>query len=231
MASGGDDQEDLFSSTDPSLAGNFRCICDKEFTLELRNAEEPDEASGAVLLFKMKVMVQTTGDKVDAIRVDLTNEDDIFFYYRHACDEASFREIQAQQKLTCTFSDYHGIVLRCVNKVVKEPSVTMAVLYLSPKERTARVDFIQNMEYKFLELLAINFKECPTDVMHKMANFRYQSMKKKMLHYSKQLEDVCFFIKNKNPSMLIQMKKSGLGVLPFSGSEELGSNKSGGKKI
>jgi hypothetical protein len=77
--------------------GGYKCICEKEFPVELRNAEEPDETHGAVLLFKMKVVVITDKDEVvQSLRVDLTNEDDIFFYYRHTSDAESFREIAAR---------------------------------------------------------------------------------------------------------------------------------------
>jgi hypothetical protein len=111
---------------------------------------------------------------------------------------------ETRQKLTCGFANYHSVIIRNIQKLIKEPSQIIAILYLNPNDRTARVDFVQNMEYKFLELLSLDFKECPTEVMHKMANFRYQNMKKRNAYLDNKLIEVSNFIRLKNPSMLGQ---------------------------
>ena len=44
----------------------------------------------------------------------------------------------------------------------------------------ARLDFIQNMEYKFVELLSCDFVASPEEVVRQQISFRYNSVKTKL---------------------------------------------------
>lgn len=51
----------------------------------------------------------------------------------------------------------------------------MAVLYV--EETGSRLDFIQNMEYKFVELLSIQFNVASDEMLRRKIMFRYLEMK------------------------------------------------------
>lgn len=111
-----------------------------------------------------------------SIRVELSSENDLFFHYMHFLDEANFRAIQEQQKLMVEFPDYANVLISMLNNTIKDPHTYMAV-FVMQRDGLARLDFIQNMEYKFLELLSVNFVRSPDEVVRQQICYRYNSMK------------------------------------------------------
>jgi hypothetical protein len=60
----------------------------------------------------------------------------------------------------------------------------MGVLYV--EEGGARLDFIQNMEYKFVELLSIQFHVVSDEMLRRKIMYRHLEMKVRLWH-----SDVC----------------------------------------
>jgi len=79
-------------------------------------------------------------------------------------DEDSFRHMQENQKLMIEFSDYINILIKMVNSCIKEPHSFLAVFIMN-RDGTAKLDFIQNIEYKFIELLSCDFMASPEDTV------------------------------------------------------------------
>ena len=76
------------------------------------------------------------------------------------------------------------------------------------KEGTARLDFIQNIEYKFIELLSIDFVNSPDDTVRKQIAFRYNSTKAKVELMQERINTISNIVKIKNPSLLLQIQKA-----------------------
>lgn len=72
----------------------------------------------------------------------------------------------------------------------------------------AVLNFIQNMQYKFVELLSLNFKESPQAVVKSSISFRYNSMKSRLAIMQSRMRDVSSLVKLKNPSLLLQIQRS-----------------------
>lgn len=62
------------------------------------------------------------------------------------------------------FADYVNIIIKMVNSCIKEPHSFLAVFIMN-RDGTAKLDFIQNIEYKFIELLSCDFLASPEDVV------------------------------------------------------------------
>ena len=73
------------------------------------------------------------------------------------------------------------------------------------KDGTAKLDFIQNVEYKFIELLSCDCRASDEDIVRQNITFRYNSMKSKVQLMETRLKDVNSLVKIKNPSLLLQM--------------------------
>ncbi|RHY23911.1 hypothetical protein DYB32_009031, partial [Aphanomyces invadans] len=86
------------------------------------------------------------GDENDlkALKIELSTETDLFFYYSHVCDLEGFHLVQEQQKLMVDFSDYANVLIRMLNNCIKEPHNHIAV-YLMQADGRARLDFIQEV--------------------------------------------------------------------------------------
>ena len=76
------------------------------------------------------------------------------------------------------------------------------------KEGTARLDFIQNIEYKFIELLSLDFMTTPDDTVRKQISFRYNAVKSKLALMQDRMKAVSEIVKVKNPSLLLQIQKT-----------------------
>jgi hypothetical protein len=76
------------------------------------------------------------------------------------------------------------------------------------KDGNARLDFIKNIEYKFIELLSLDFVNSPDDVVRKYISFKYSSLKSKILLLQDRINNISNIVKIKNPSLLLQIQKT-----------------------
>lgn len=146
------------------------------------------------------------------VRVELSSESDLFFHYMHIVDEKEFLRIQENQKLVVDFIDYATVLIRMLNSCIKEPHIHLAILTIFTDNNNGRLDFIQNMEYKFVELMYCNCIRSPEDFVQNHITYRYNAMKQKLSLVNNRLQELTNLVKIKNPSLLLQLQKhSGSG--------------------
>jgi hypothetical protein len=113
--------------------------------------------------------------------------------------------MQENQKLCITFNEYVTLAKKMFNNCINEPQSFLAV-FIMQKEGTARLDFIQNIEYKFIELLSIDFINSSDDVVRKQITYRYNAVKRKMEMTKDRINMISNLVKVKNPSLLLQIQ-------------------------
>lgn len=74
------------------------------------------------------------------------------------------------------------------------------------------------MEYKFVELLSLEFKESPEHVIRQQISFRYNSLKSRVAIMQARLQDVNSLVKLKSPSLLLQLQRNVTQSLASGGS-------------
>jgi hypothetical protein len=114
--------------------------------------------------------------------------------------------MQDSQKLCVSFKDYAGLNKKLCNNCITEPHCFIAV-FIMQKDGSARLDFIQNIEYKFIELLSLDFANSPDDVVRRQIAYRYNSLKTKLSLQQDRINSINNLIKLKNPSLLLQIQK------------------------
>jgi len=194
---------------DPSLADGHRVIYDREVPFELRIQDPssgPQEV-GTLESIRVKLLVLGDDSNPQHIKVELTSENDLFFHYLHTVDEAVFRGMQEAQKLMIEFGEYPTVLLRMMNSCVKEPHSFLAV-FLMRRDGQARLDFIQNIEYKFIELLSCDFLASTEELVRQQITYRYTAAKNKLALLQARMQDISALLKVKNPSLLMQLQKS-----------------------
>ena len=157
------------------------------------------------------MLLAGTEQEPNVIRIELSSEADLFFHYAHIIDEASFRKIQDQQKLMINFPDYSNVLIRMLNACIREPSSNMAI-FLMHGDNDARLDFIQNMEYKFVELMSCVFERSSDETVQHHITYRYNAMKQKLGIVQSRLVELNGLVKTKNPSLLLQLQKNYNGM-------------------
>ncbi|OMJ71708.1 hypothetical protein SteCoe_29993 [Stentor coeruleus] len=194
---------------DPSLGEGHHVSYDREVPFELRiqdTGSGPQEV-GTLEAIKIKVLVLGDDSNPRHVKVELTSENDLFFHYIHSLDEAGFRRMQESQKLMIEFSELPTILVRMLNACIKEPHSFLAV-FIMHRDGRARLDFIQNIEYKFIELLSLDFVATPEELVRQQITFRYNSVKSKLAILQARLQDISALIKVKNPSLLLQLQRN-----------------------
>ncbi|CAN0024003.1 unnamed protein product, partial [Sphacelaria rigidula] len=149
------------------------------FELRVQEAGDGPQQVGTLEAIKVKVlMLVRHGDDAapQCVRVELSSEADLFFHYAHSTDEATFQVMQEDQKLMVEFQDYPNVLIRMLNNCIKEPHSHLAV-FVMQHDVNARLDFIQNMEYKFVELMSLQYARSPEDTVQYQITYRYNAMK------------------------------------------------------
>lgn len=111
--------------------------------------------------------------------------------------------------MTIDFCDFSSVAIKMLNSCIKEPSTYLAV-FVMQRDGGAALDFIQNIAYKFIELMSLEFMASSEEVIREEITFRYNSMKSKLSLMQARLQDVNKMVKVKSPSLLLQMQKSGV---------------------
>jgi len=195
-------------NADPSLEGGFVPIYDREVPTDIRIAESSHAREpGSLETLRVKVLVTGEGRNLLTLKVELTSENDLFFHYVHIVDTSSYRALQETQRLMVDFHDYPSVVVKMLNSCIKEPNSFMSVLSMS-NHGSGRLDFIQNFEYKFVELMCMEFVQSSHEVSRQQVAYRYQTMKSKMFAMHARLQEIHAVVKLKNPSLLLQLQRA-----------------------
>lgn len=205
---------------DPSMSDGFRLIYNREVPIEVRNQIGNEKAhEGTLEIITVKILVTGPDDAPSVVRMEVASEADLFFHYQHHVDQLVYPAIQESQKLMVNMLDYPTVLIRMLNACIKEPHINIAIFTMQG-EAEARLDFIQNMEYKFVELMFCSFYRSPEETIQAQITFRYNVLKQRLAQQQSRLNEIHSLVKVKNPSLLLQLQKS--ATLP--GSHHVSSN-------
>ena len=193
---------------DPSLSEGHKMLYDREIPFELRleDSNGPQEVASFESL-RCKILLGGVENNPIQIRIELSCENDLFFHFTSDIDEETFKIMQENQKLTVNFPEFSNLVKKLLNNCINEPQSYIAV-FIMQKEGTARLDFIQNIEYKFIELLSIDFVNSPDDTVRKQISYRYNAIRTKLELVQNRIQAISNIVKIKNPSLLLQIQKA-----------------------
>lgn len=148
--------------------------------MEIRHHYTGDESisTGTLEAIKVKMLLRGADDSPHSIRLEMSSENDLFFHFSHGIDAQDFHLVQEQQKLVVDYAEYPNVLIRMLNACIREPHQHLAIFVIKDQEE-ARLDFIQNMEYKFVELVSCNCQRSSEEVIQKQITYRYNSTKQR----------------------------------------------------
>lgn len=212
MAAGGDSIPILqalerefrqMEEADPSVQDGFKIIYDREVPFELRPADSHEQDVGALEGIKVKVLTAGEENSITALRVELSSETDLFFHYTCVVNHIGFQQLREDQKLMCDFRDFAITLLKTLNKCIREPQTFLAVLLIG-QDGSANLEFIQNMEYKFIDLLVLPFRESAEGLVRQHITYRYNAIRSRLSIMTARLQDVSALVKLKGPNQPTQ---------------------------
>jgi len=192
---------------DPSLSDGYRLIYDREVPMEIRSVPIIGEKTNTGVLesIKVKMLILGSDDSPQSIRLEISSEADLFFAFLHIIDEEIYQDIQNDQNLVVSFADYPNVLIRMLNACIREPHAHLAIFTMVSSAQEGTLEFIQNMEYKFLELMSCSFIRSPEDVVQHQITYRYNTVKQKLAVMQARLYELNNLVKTKNPSLLLQL--------------------------
>ena len=99
------------------------------------------------------------------------------------------------------------VLTRMLDTCIREPHAHLAVFVMQRGGR-GHLDFIQNMEYKFVELLSCAFVASDDETVRQSIAFRYNAVKSRLALMQARLQDINALVKIKNPSLLLQLQRA-----------------------
>ncbi|AFZ80624.1 hypothetical protein BEWA_000290 [Theileria equi strain WA] len=133
------------------------------------------------------------------IKLELTSETDLFFYFIHRIDSKSFEDIKTAQNLTIDFVNYSETIIKMVNSCIDSSSFS-CILYINGDLGVLK--FFQNMDYREMELLECAFRREDEFKTAENITYRYNYTKEILGHYKRRLEEFYTLVKRKDPQIV-----------------------------
>ncbi|GIQ85080.1 hypothetical protein KIPB_006696 [Kipferlia bialata] len=197
-----------YDMADPSLEDGSRVVFEREVVMELRKLDEPD-APGIQESVRARILIQERDGVLENCQLCLTSEEDIFFMFKCDVDQTGFQGLQETQKLMIGFNDLPGALANMLTACIKDPRTYLCVLFVS-HEGVARLEFIQGMVYKYVELMSLNLVAASEDTVRQYISFRYKAMTARCSMLESNIKELKGLIKVKLPSLHMQLSKQGV---------------------
>ena len=187
---------------DPSLKQGHIKLLFQRIPMELRVQEEGQPSQvGKIVEVDCKLLALYHSKFLAEVRVELTTEADLFFNYSHVLNPDNFRSTQQDHKLLVNLADYPDMLSRLLVNCADRPQEFISIFTMR-RNGWARLDFIQNLKCKFLELLTCDFIISKQDEIRENVHFRYEHAKWELEMEIKNTKDVVKFVKHNCPSVL-----------------------------
>lgn len=105
------------------------------------------------------------------------------------------------QNLNFSFQNLLSMLIKQLTLCDKNLNQYSAVFYIN-KISLHRLDFIENIEYKRIELISFDFEELDSESIKNYVTYRFTKIKTKNIIMEQRLKDVLGIVKLKNPNML-----------------------------
>ena len=191
-------------SKDPSLIDGFNILYNKEVPLDIKletNEETKEIASFELVRFKLLSDASNEEGVPQRVKLELSWESDLLFHYTNIVDENSFLDIKKKQKLNIDFPDYCDLVIKICENCIKTPDTYIGELTIQ-KDGIAKLLFIKGSDFKFLELLLLEFKNSSDEIIKKHMIYRFSYLKSQIEYDKKALKIAGDVILECNPDIM-----------------------------
>lgn len=208
-----DDQIDTIA--DPITKDGSQVAFDKVVPLQLRKADDPTATSSQEMI-RFRVLILGDPTSPEAVTVELTSENDVFFYLISRVDSESFQRIKDQQRITVDFAAFPKVITELVNSSIKEPESVLGVLFVindfagnDSENYGARLEFIQNIGYKYIEVLTLCFNIGSDELVKAQVQYRFTASRRRAAALDSQLTALRNTIRVKLPALYQQLQREG----------------------
>ena len=194
----------IFNGRDPSLSNSFKIIYNKRVPMEIKlkaKNKEKDLSSFEPIICKLLIDNDNENNITNHIKIELSCENDIYFHFTNIIDENKFKVIKKEQNLNINFSEFCQLFEKICENCRAYPNEYICFFIIN-KQGNSILKFIKNTDFKFVELLLLEFNVSPDEVIEKQISYRFAYLKCKLDYQKKCIQLVGDFILKKNPDIL-----------------------------
>lgn len=121
-------------------------------------------------------------------------------------DERKFERIRKMQSLNFNYNSLLGMLTKQLNLCDKYPEQYLLVLYLN-HSCSHQLTFVENIEYKSIELLSLAFDPINADLKKQYLLYRFTVLKAKNQKVEQNTNEMLAMVKLKNQNLLQTIAK------------------------
>lgn len=199
------DQE--IDNYDPSLGEELIKIYEEEIPFEIRieSDELMEKSIFESLLCKILVSDEMSNDF--KMKIEICSNKDLYFYYTTEMDGKLFEKIKQGQKLTCDFNKFPDLLIKYLDLCISDTKTFLAVLTIQ-KDKNAKMELFENLQYKFGELINISFIPASNDIIKKQISYRYNAMRAVQDMVQNRIDIINGVLKDFDPELITEVKKA-----------------------
>ena len=174
---------------DPSLSDGFKIIYNKEIPIDIKletNAGPKEIASFEPINFKVLSDAVSKESTPSRVKIILSWESDLLFHYTNIVDEETFLQMKKKQNLNIEFPDYCGLIEKICENCLNLPDIYIGTFTIQKDDGISKLQFVKGSDFKFLELLLLEFNKSPDEIIQKDMLYRFSYLKSK-LEYDKKV--------------------------------------------
>ena len=175
-------------SKDPSLSGGFKIMYNKEVPLDLKHqTNEGLEDIASLELIRFKILSDAKGEEAPptGVKIELSWEKDLLFHYTNIIDEQKFSDMKNEQKFIIDFPEYCNAIQKICDNCINNTDIYIGEFTIG-KNGVSELRFIKSTSFKDLDLLFLEFKNSPKEIIRKQMLYKFAYVKS-MLEYNKKV--------------------------------------------
>jgi hypothetical protein len=187
---------------DPSLKSGHQQLLFQRIPIELRVQEEGQPSQlGKIAEIDCKLLVLYSNRCPIEVKLELTTEADLFFNYSHHLNPDTFRSTQYNHKILVNLVEYPEMLERLLRNCAEKPQEFISIFTMR-RNGWARLDFVQNLKCKFLELLTCEFSISRLEQIRESVTFRHELAKWELEEEIRKMTEAVQVLKHNCPGLL-----------------------------
>ena len=194
-------------SKDPSLLEGYKVLFNMEIPMDLKleiKEGQKEVSSLEGINFKVLKLQSLSEAAPNHIRIELSSENDLFFHFTSIVDEEIFKVMKDKQGLTIDYSQFTSLLEKLCNFCSNDTDNYIAT-FIMKKEGAASLEIIRGSEFKFLELLKLEFVNSSDEIIKKQMLYKFAALKSKIEYYKNCIQASGDVILENNPDIVQQM--------------------------
>ncbi|EAY05016.1 hypothetical protein TVAG_416590 [Trichomonas vaginalis G3] len=155
---------------DPSLKPGEKLIYSKEINFKFHNKAE-NEIQLRPTIIKIFTF-RDDDDKLETIRFEISQQENVFFLYSVEYDEESFETLKNKESLKISFEDFPTIMIEILNKAALEKD-EYNVEFEIPTNDLLQLNIVMPLKFKDVPIFSLDFQEEDDALIEKQVQYRY----------------------------------------------------------